>query len=79
MPPWVNPWLLAAMAVSFGLHFLILYVPFLAEIFQIAPLSFQDWKLVLYFSLPVIFIDEILKFFGRMKNAADQAQRLKQD
>ena len=26
MPPWANPWLLVAMAVSFGLHFLILYV-----------------------------------------------------
>lgn len=26
MPPWANPWLLVAMAVSFGLHFLILCV-----------------------------------------------------
>ncbi|GFY99220.1 endomembrane-type CA-ATPase 4 [Actinidia rufa] len=25
MPPWVNPWLLLAMSVLFGLHFLILY------------------------------------------------------
>ena len=31
MPPWANPWLLVAMFVSFGLHFLILYVPFLAQ------------------------------------------------
>lgn len=30
MPPWKNPWLIVAMAVSFSLHFLILYVPFLA-------------------------------------------------
>jgi Ca2+ transporting ATPase len=29
MPPWINPWLLGAMALSFGLHFVILYTDFL--------------------------------------------------
>jgi Ca2+-transporting ATPase len=47
MPPWVNPWLLLAMSVSFGLHFLILYVPFLAQVFGIVPLSLNEWLLVL--------------------------------
>lgn len=65
MPPWVNPWLLLAMSVSFGLHFLILYVPFLAQVFGIVPLSFNEWLLVLAVALPVILIDEILKFVGR--------------
>lgn len=27
MPPWLNPWLLAAVAMSMALHFLILLVP----------------------------------------------------
>ncbi|KAG6583455.1 Calcium-transporting ATPase 4, endoplasmic reticulum-type [Cucurbita argyrosperma subsp. argyrosperma] len=66
MPPWVNPWLLLAMSVSFGLHFLILYVPFLAKIFGIVPLSLNEWLLVLAVALPVIIIDEILKFVGRL-------------
>ncbi|XP_061353938.1 calcium-transporting ATPase 1, endoplasmic reticulum-type-like [Gastrolobium bilobum] len=65
MPPWVNPWLLLAMSVSFGLHFLILYVPFLAQIFGIVPLSFREWLLVLVVASPVVLIDEILKFVGR--------------
>ncbi|KAL2508504.1 Calcium-transporting ATPase 1 [Forsythia ovata] len=65
MPPWVNPWLLLAMSVSFGLHFLILYVPFLAQVFGIVPLSLNEWGLVLVVSLPVIIIDEFLKFVGR--------------
>ncbi|CAH8251515.1 unnamed protein product [Arabidopsis lyrata] len=65
MPPWVNPWLLLAMAVSFGLHFVILYVPFLAQVFGIVPLSLNEWLLVLAVSLPVILIDEVLKFVGR--------------
>ncbi|CAF2261015.1 hypothetical protein YC2023_097410 [Brassica napus] len=47
MPPWVNPWLLLAMAVSFGLHFVILYVPFLAQVFRIVLLSLNEWVLVL--------------------------------
>ncbi|XP_022745090.1 calcium-transporting ATPase 1, endoplasmic reticulum-type-like [Durio zibethinus] len=65
MPPWANPWLLLAMSVSFGLHFLILYVPFLAQVFGIVPLSFNEWLLVLAVAFPVILIDEILKFIGR--------------
>ncbi|KAH9620918.1 hypothetical protein KSS87_011024 [Heliosperma pusillum] len=65
MPPWVNPWLLLAMSVSFGLHFLILYVPFLAKVFGIVPLSLNEWLLVLLCSLPVILIDEVLKLVGR--------------
>ena len=65
MPPWVNPWLLLAMSISFGLHFLILYVPFLAQVFGIVPLSLNEWLLVLAVALPVILIDEMLKFVGR--------------
>ncbi|XP_059660674.1 calcium-transporting ATPase 1, endoplasmic reticulum-type-like [Cornus florida] len=65
MPPWVNPWLLLAMSISFGLHFLILYVPVLAQVFGIVPLSLNEWLLVLAVALPVILIDEILKLVGR--------------
>ncbi len=32
MPPWSNMWLSVATAVSLGLHCVILYVPFLAEV-----------------------------------------------
>lgn len=67
MPPWRNPWLLVAMSVSFGLHSLILYVPFLADIFGIVPLSLNEWLLVVLLSAPVILIDEVLKFVGRRR------------
>eukprot|EP00257_Ricinus_communis_P007160 XP_002523297.2 calcium-transporting ATPase, endoplasmic reticulum-type [Ricinus communis] len=65
MPPWRNPWLLVAMSVSFGLHCLILYVPFLADVFGVVPLSLNEWLLVILVSAPVILIDEVLKFGGR--------------
>ncbi|CAL9173651.1 unnamed protein product [Musa hybrid cultivar] len=75
MPPWVNPWLLLAMSVSFGLHFLILYVPFLAQVFGIVPLSFNEWLLVLAVALPVILIDEVLKFVGRCTSSSGARRR----
>lgn len=74
MPPWANPWLLVAMALSFGLHFIILYVPFLADVFSIVPLSFNEWLLVLIYAVPVMIIDEVLKFIGRnFVNKSSQA------
>ncbi|KAK4483147.1 hypothetical protein RD792_010327 [Penstemon davidsonii] len=77
MPPWVNPWLLLAMSVSFGLHFLILYVPFLAQIFGIVPLSLNEWLLVLAVALPVILIDEVLKFVGRCTSGIRESKARK--
>lgn len=76
MPPWVNPWLLLAMSVSFGLHFLILYVPFLAQVFGIVPLSVNEWLLVVAVAFPVVLIDEVLKFVGRCMNASQTGSRL---
>ncbi|PHT77513.1 Calcium-transporting ATPase 2, endoplasmic reticulum-type [Capsicum annuum] len=67
MPPWRNPWLLISMSASFGLHSLILYVPSLADIFGIVPLSLNEWLLVILLSAPVILIDEVLKFVGRRR------------
>ncbi|KAB5520269.1 hypothetical protein DKX38_024588 [Salix brachista] len=78
MPPWVNPWLLIAMSISFGLHALILYVPFLAQVFGIVPLSFNEWLLVLAVALPVILIDEVLKFAGRCTNGLRQSNSTRQ-
>ena len=83
MPPWVNPWLLVAISTSFGLHILVLYVPFLARVFGIVPLSFNEWLLVLAMSLPVILIDEVLKFIGRctgrMQSRGGRHKKYKQE
>ncbi|KAK8565672.1 hypothetical protein V6N12_059227 [Hibiscus sabdariffa] len=67
LPPWRNPWLLVAMSVSFGLHCLVLYVPPLADLFGVVPLTLNEWFLVILVSLPVILIDEILKLIGRSR------------
>jgi Ca2+-transporting ATPase len=76
MSPFINPYLLVAIAASIGLHVMIVYVPFMNVIFGIAPLNMKEWILVFAFSSPVILIDEILKIFGRAFNEAELKQRL---
>jgi len=65
MHPWVNIYLLMAMALSFSLHFMILYVDVFNVVFNISALSFEQWMVVLKFSLPVLLVDEALKFIAR--------------
>ncbi|XP_015888690.3 calcium-transporting ATPase, endoplasmic reticulum-type [Ziziphus jujuba] len=72
MPPWRNPWLLVAMSVSLGLHCLILYVPFLADVFGVVPLNLNEWLLVILMSAPVILIDEVLKLVGRKRRRGEK-------
>lgn len=63
-----NLWLWGAIAISTLLHCAILYVPFLSKIFSTVPLDLKDWILVMFFSVPVIFIEEILKYYSRQRN-----------
>ncbi|GMT17963.1 hypothetical protein PFISCL1PPCAC_9260, partial [Pristionchus fissidentatus] len=65
MPPWTNIWLCGAIMLSMSLHFVILYVDIMATIFQITPLCWAEWAAVLKISLPVILLDEILKYIAR--------------
>ncbi|KPA73157.1 putative mitochondrial calcium-translocating P-type ATPase [Leptomonas pyrrhocoris] len=86
--PSTNKWLIAAIASSIALHLTIMYIPFFATLFGIAPLGvdpevvagaqpwevliptdFTDWKMVLVLSMPVIFIDEFMKWVSRGINA----------
>uniref|UniRef100_A0A7N6AY56 Calcium-transporting ATPase n=1 Tax=Anabas testudineus TaxID=64144 RepID=A0A7N6AY56_ANATE len=65
MPPWVNIWLLGAIILSLSLHFLILYVEPLPLIFQVTPLCWSQWIVVFKISIPVILLDEALKYISR--------------
>ena len=75
MPPHKNMYLVAAVLASFAAHFMILYIPPLASIFSVAPLDWREWKLVLWFSFPVIVIDELLKLAGRKMDKKKQTPR----
>merc|ERR1712128_315677 len=74
MPPWINPFLLGAMCLSFSLHFVILHVDVLAMVFQVTPLSWPQWVAVLKCSIPVLLIDEVLKLVARKYIDEDYAR-----
>ena len=79
LPLWDNMVLVYAITLSMVLHFAILYVPFLLAMFSILPLDWSEWKAVILISLPVIIIDEALKFFERrlyVKPATTIARRM---
>jgi Ca2+ transporting ATPase len=75
--PLSNLWVGLAALLSFALHFLIIYVPFFANVFHVAPLGWEEWQTVIYFSAPVILIDELLKAYSRRISARGENPRRK--
>ena len=59
--------MVGAIALSMGLHFMILYVPVLSSLFSIVPLNGEEWLAVILISLPIILIDEIMKLVSRIR------------
>jgi magnesium-transporting ATPase (P-type) len=74
LPPWSNPWLLAAICTSLAIHMLILYLPPAARVFTVSPLSAREWAAVLWLSFPVILVDEALKHVSRRLVAPNRAR-----
>jgi Ca2+ transporting ATPase len=64
LPIWTNPYLVASIALSMALHFMILYVPAMRGLFMITPLGWTEWKAVVLISAPVVLIDEVLKWIS---------------
>lgn len=65
LPLWNNMILVYAITLSMALHFALLYTPVLQSIFGIVALNWAEWQLVLYWSAPIVVIDEILKYLER--------------
>ena len=84
LPPWRNPWLLGAIGLSVALHCAILYLRPLSLLFSVTALGAAEWRAILWLSLPVIAVDELLKYVTRCAppcallrlNAARAARRL---
>lgn len=60
--PQKNPWLLLGVSVPFAFNLAIIYTPALEQSFGLSPLDGNDWLKVLAWSLPIVLIDEALKY-----------------
>lgn len=63
--PLQNPYLLLSVGVSLCIHIVLLQTPWLSNIFGLHSLSKKDWYVVLALSLPVVILEELLKWVGR--------------
>ncbi len=65
---WVNPWLAGALVISFGLLFLVLYLPVLRGVFGTVALSPRDWGIVLAVSLLPLLARTAMRKLRRLKD-----------
>eukprot|EP00611_Tribonema_gayanum_P023854 TRINITY_DN50_c2_g1_i1.p1 TRINITY_DN50_c2_g1~~TRINITY_DN50_c2_g1_i1.p1 ORF type:complete len:537 (-),score=175.61 TRINITY_DN50_c2_g1_i1:332-1942(-) len=75
VPPWRNPWLILGVLVPSLLHLAVLYTPAAADAFGLSPLSWEDWRYVAQFGLPIVLLEESLKAVGRRVNARKEAEQ----
>ncbi len=69
-----NKWLMAAFAGSFCLHLLVIYVPFLQNIFKTQPLGIHDWMAVVASALiPIVLIDVTKLILARRERREEAA------
>jgi len=60
-----NAWLWAAVALSLGLHLLVIYVPFLQQAFSTVPLAASDWLMCVGVASSVLWLRELSKLVTR--------------
>ncbi len=62
---WSNTWLILAVAISFGLLVGGIYLPVLQTLLGTVPLPPASWGIVLGFSLALVTILELIKWWGK--------------
>jgi magnesium-transporting ATPase (P-type) len=62
--PFSNNWfLIIGIVVAQGVHILAMHIPFIANMLQIHPISFQDWLHLLGLASVILLVMEIYKWF----------------
>ncbi|MBR9683143.1 calcium-translocating P-type ATPase, SERCA-type [Candidatus Woesearchaeota archaeon] len=62
-----NKWLIGAILFSLGLQLIVVYVPYLDQVFGTVPLSVMDWVLIVAVASSVLWLGEIIKLVKREK------------
>jgi Ca2+-transporting ATPase len=67
MVPFSNMWLTLGIVASISIQLLVIYTPFLQNVFGTMPLSFKHWLVILSISSTGFVMMEISKFFVKEK------------
>jgi hypothetical protein len=70
LSPFRNLSLVISVVCSLALHVLILYNKRIASLFGVTALTGRHWKVVAAFALPLLVIEEVLKFVDAQVAAA---------
>ncbi|MBD3253819.1 MAG: calcium-translocating P-type ATPase, SERCA-type [Candidatus Lokiarchaeota archaeon] len=62
---WSNKWLIIAVSISLILNFVLIYNPLLSSIFQLAPLPWYDWFIIIPLAFLTVLSEEIIKLYWR--------------
>jgi len=68
-----NKYMQMAVGASLALLLLVVYAPFLRDIFDTVPLNLEDWLIILPLFVIPATADEITKFFLRRRHARERA------
>lgn len=72
MHPLSNKYLVGATAIVIVLQMLAVYSPLLQKILHTVPLGFADWLMIIPVAASIILVEEVRKFFHRLKSDADK-------
>ena len=65
-PPWRNPYLMGAFAITFVLHLAALYTPFLQKLLHTVPLTLSEFALCIGIASSIIVVEEARKLIQRL-------------
>lgn len=68
-----NKRVLLGIAVEVILISAIMYLPFLQEIFQTAPIGIKEWAFLIILPIPMVLLDEVRKYFSRRHSKTKKA------
>ncbi|MBB4303735.1 magnesium-transporting ATPase (P-type) [Rhodobium orientis] len=61
-----NPFLILAILGAQGLHIAAMHLPVLADVLQVAPISWENWALVALLAVSLVVVVEVLKLIRRL-------------
>jgi len=77
LPPWRNSWLIAGVTIPLMVHVFLVHADRwglggFSDAFGLSSLTKEQWLRVLWWSSPMIVLDEILKIIGRHLNKKEE-------